>query len=121
MKKHKKIVILLFLVIIVILGLTIYDNIHYSKKEILEIINRNDEQFDNVYIKVEYVKKYADNIVYEIYSKDNIIYDDRYQISEDEVLQLGKEIWNINTKEKNLIDPIEKKISKSKIRGKRAS
>ncbi len=121
MQKNKKIIILVT-VIIVILAIIIYNTIYYSQKEILEIINRNNEQFSNVYIKIETIKEMGDTFVNEIYSKDNIIYSTTYEVcGDDEISKIDTEIFNLNTKEKLDISYSNKKIYTSKIRGKRTS
>ena len=69
----------MIIIIITILGLIIYDNLHYSKREILKIINRVGEDFSNVHITIErydFISKYIS--VNEIYGKDNVIYDYTY-------------------------------------------
>lgn len=121
MQKHKKIIILVA-IIIAILSITIYDIIYYSQKEILEIINRNNEQFSNVYIKIENIKEMGDTFVNEIYSKDNIIYSTTYELYEDDdTSKIATEILNLNTKKRLDISHSNKKIYTSKIRGKRIS
>lgn len=121
MQKNKKIIILVILSIVILAGI-IYNIIYYSQKEILEIINRNNEQFSNVYIKIENIKEIGDKLINEIYSKDNIIYSTTYEMyQDDDISKIDTEILNLNTKERLDINYSNKKIYTSKIRGKRIS
>lgn len=124
MKKYKKILILLIVVIISIIALLIYNRLHYSKDEILSIINRSSETFDNIYIKIESDRLDEDEIfISEYYAKDNIIYTDSYihYPSLDDTIHSGSEIWNLNTKEKIWLNHRDKTIYVDTIRGKRIS
>lgn len=127
MKKRKKLIVILIIIIITILGLMIYDFFHYSKKEVLEIINRSYEKFDNIYIKQDtYNIISSEEYVTEIYAKDNFIYDYAYSYysgpeEAEEFEEYGTDIWNFEAKEKITINHKDKTINVSKIRGKRTS
>lgn len=124
MKKRKKLIVILIIIIITILGLIIYDFFHYSQKEVLEIINRNDENFKNIYIKIEiYNKASNEKYINEIYAKDNIIYDYSYinYLEICEMEEIRTDIWNFETKERKSLSHIDKAMSTSKIKGKRTS
>ena len=124
MKKYKKLIVILIMIIITILGLIIYDNFHYSKKEILGIINRNDEKFDNIYIKTEIYNKVSDEkYINEIYAKDNIIYDYSYinYLEMGEIEEISTEIWNFETKKRITLIHKDKTMNTLEIKGKRIS
>ncbi len=125
MKKHKKILIgVILFICVAIITILIYNKWHYSKDEILAIINRSSETFDNIYIKIESDRLDEDEIfISEYYAKDNIIYTDSYTRypSLDDTIHSGSEIWNLNTKEKILLNHRDKTIYVDTIRGKRIS
>lgn len=125
MKKHKKILIgVILFICVAIITILIYNKWHYSKDEILSIINRSSETFDNIYIKIESDRLDEDEIfISEYYAKDNIIYTDSYiqYPSLDDTIHSGSEIWNLNTKEKILLNHRDKTIYVDTIRGKRIS
>lgn len=119
MKKNKRLIIILIIIIITILGLIIYDNLHYSKREILKIINRVGEDFSNVHIEQERDEEYIN----EIYSKDNMIYEHTYIKDKEtnETQEIVIHIWNFETMEMTSITPADKTMHISKIKGKRFS
>lgn len=119
MKKHVKLIVLILLIVSIILGIIIYNNVHYSKEDIISIINRSNEKFDNIYIRTETTDKTNGKItIDEIYSKDNIIY---YNLSSNFISNLKTEIWNLEKKEKLVIDHTTKEIRNYSIKGERKS
>ena len=122
MKKNKRLIIILIIIIITILGLIIYDNLHYSKREILKIINRVGEDFSTVHITIErydFISKYIS--VNEIYGKDNVIYDYTYSnyLETDEIEEGGIDIWDFETKKRIFLNHTNKTKSILKIKGRR--
>ncbi len=117
MKKNKKILILLIVIIISIIALLIYNRLHYSKEEILAIINRSDENFDNIYIKTEVIQNRNEKITTdEIFAKDNIIY---FNSSSNFIPNLDTEIWDLKNKKITSINHTNKSIYISEIEGER--
>lgn len=124
MKKYKKLLIILLLIIITVITLLIYSKLCYSRKEILSIINRSDETFSNIYIKVERdCVERDEKYINEYYAKDNIIYTYSYTEypSLNDIVNIRGEIWNLNTKEKIYLNHSDKIIYIDTIRGKRIS
>lgn len=119
MKKHKKSLMLLILAIITICGLAVYDNIHYSKKEILALIDKSNESISNIYIKSEvFNMNMGKASIDETYAKDNVIY--TYS-SSNTIPDLGTEIWDLNAKKRTVIDHVSKAIRVYSIVGERIS
>lgn len=125
MKKHTNLLItIIILMIVATLVITISNKMYYSKEKILSIINRNNEKFSNIYIKVERVLSQRNEIyIDEIYSKDNVIYADSYMkcLGDDDIVKRTTDIWNFETKERLSLNHIDKTFYTFVIRGKRTS
>lgn len=125
MKKYTKLfIITIILMVIATLVIAIGNKIYYSKEKILSIINRNNEIFNNIYIKAERVLTQRNEIyIEEIYSKDNVIYADSYMkcLEDDDIVKRTTDIWNLETKERLSLNHIDKTFHTFVIRGKRTS
>lgn len=112
MKKNKKLIMLVFLIVMILL--VIYIKLDYSLSKISDMISKSNEIPNNIYIKEEVTDKAGTNIT-EIYRKDNLIYEHIYK---DDMFQYEDVIWNFETKKKININYFFKDIHIEKIEGK---
>lgn len=122
MKKNKKLLVIFILIIITVLGVIIYNNSHYSKNKILAITNKKDEDFKNIYIKLETdIKDSNEKYINEIYAKDNVMYDYVYinNLETNEIDEIVTDVWDLEANEKTSLNHMNKTMSVSTIEEKR--